>query len=743
MKLTSNSDQNELPTLSTAQRSRLGELIDQYELAFDAGEPLSLEDLCEESPELLPHLMMSLQRLRLFDAKLSAVPSLPMLAQIGEFEVIEPLGTGATGMVFRCRQQNPEREVAVKVLKPLLDVDEQQRRFQREMAAVSAINEEGMAAVYQTGIVEWCGVRCLWIAMELLNNGTICEYVRKNVHSEERTLKLFQTICETLRAAHRIGILHRDIKPSNILMSDEGQPHIVDFGIARLPETFVNVHQTETGGASARGTAAWMAPELLLAAHPVSGDVRSEIFSLGVVLFEMISGQHPYAAEHLSVPQVSARIAKQQQASLSEVCPGTSADLIAFVGKLMAFDPDQRYQNLDDVLADLSRLLNGETVAARKVPAPERIGRWIQCHWRRVTLASVVGVAFLVTAGTLYELKDTQRRLTSTRTIATRYLRLLKELSIRPALKMPQTPNELNSQLEMLREAGLAFEEFLVQWPKDRQIREQAGSAFHMLGIAADRLGLTDEAFENFRRGVQIFTELQRDYPEDHEFQFDLFHTILGQAGAQLGTKESFQLHQLCLQMIRRLHQSEPDNAKFADCLACVLGEVAHDYTRPGSNKDLRLARKFATEAHELALRTCRDPEHNPLHRKHIATSASVLHTIAVIEGDPAEAQKWSAAAIYGQKQFTEHYTDPRSRAMLVRYFATHAEDSLKLQQLEAARESCDQATLLFEQIRESFQGFPEFPELESWVRRIQVSTERAAAADRPPAEQPSEVRAE
>src|SRR5690606_18927639 len=116
--------------------------------------------------------------------------------------------------------------------------------------------------------------------------------------------------------------------------------------------------------------------------------------------------------------------------------------------------------------------------------------------------------------------------------------------------------------------------------------------------------------------------------------------------------------------------------------------------------------------------------EHNPLHRKHIATSASVLHTIAVFEENPAEAQKWSAAAIYGQKQFTEHYTDPRSRAMLVRYYATHAEDSLQLLQLEAARESCDQAVQLFEEIRESFKGFPEFPELESWILRIQENVE-------------------
>lgn len=188
-----------MPPLSASQRSLLGEMIDQYELAADRGETLSLENLCEASPELLPCLIASLRQLRSFDARLSTVPSLSVPEQIGEFEVIEPIGAGATGMVFRCRQSNPDREVAVKVLKPLLDVDEQQSRFQREMAAVSAINENGMAAVYQTGIIEWGGVRCLWMAMELLNGGTICDYIRQNsIGSNGGGARLFGLFAATM-----------------------------------------------------------------------------------------------------------------------------------------------------------------------------------------------------------------------------------------------------------------------------------------------------------------------------------------------------------------------------------------------------------------------------------------------------------------------------------------------------------------------------------------------------------------
>jgi serine/threonine protein kinase len=396
MKSRSQSHEEMLPELSPSQRTLLGELIDQYELSADTGQVLSLENLCENSPELLPHLISSLRRLRAFDVRLATVPSLPLPERIADYVVLEPLGAGATGMVFRCRQQNPDRDVAVKVLKPLLDADEQQLRFTREIAAIAAIKEEGIAAVYQTGIVEWSGVRCLWIAMELLSGGSVTDFLRRHNTNETDKLQLFGTIARTIRAAHRVGILHRDIKPSNILMSDDGQPHVVDFGIAKLPGTFAHVQQTETGSTSAKGTAAWMAPELLLADSSASADVRSEIFSLGVLLFEMISGRHPYAAEHLSIPQVSARIAQGEQARLKDVYPTASMDLVAFLDRMMAFSVDHRYQNLDDVLSDLMHLQQGEPVRSRRVPLRERVFRWSRRH--RGFAASLVALFFAALA---------------------------------------------------------------------------------------------------------------------------------------------------------------------------------------------------------------------------------------------------------------------------------------------------------------------------------------------------------
>lgn len=227
--------------------------------------------------------------------------------------------------------------------------------------------------------------------MELLAGGTLIQYMQRQSLSVPQSLKMFRRVCETLRATHRVGILHRDVKPSNILMSDDGQPHLVDFGVAKLPATTANVQHTETGCVSFQGTVAWMAPELLLA-HPMTpGDVRAEIFSLGVVLFELLTGQHPFAADQLSATQITARITHNDHLRLPTLLPRASKDLVAFTETMMAHKADDRYQNLDKLLRDLDRLIDGRPVKVRRVSIPETVIRWCRRNWK---VAVPLGIAF-------------------------------------------------------------------------------------------------------------------------------------------------------------------------------------------------------------------------------------------------------------------------------------------------------------------------------------------------------------
>ncbi len=387
------SNETSLPSLSIDDQRRLRELIDEYELAIDSGRHPDPRQLCSESPWLAEHLVATLRKLNSLDGMLGRFPQFLQPKHIGEFEVVQLLGVGSSGFVFRCRQSRPDREIAVKLLKPLLSPEEQQERFERELAALSAVQYEGIVTVYHSGIHEWNGIRCLWIAMELLDGGDLCSFVRNQKSSETEVLRLFRHVCVTVRAAHRLGILHRDLKPSNILLDSKKQPKIVDFGIARIPGATSDIHQTEPGQPGHRGTIAWSAPELLARESDHPADVRSEIFSLGVVLFELLTGSHPYQAEHYSVPQVAVRIASNQRLDVNSIAPHLSADSVAILNRMMMSDPGARYPNLDDVIDDLDRLHRHEPVHARRIFFREKLVRWSQRNRPTVAVLSVTAIS--------------------------------------------------------------------------------------------------------------------------------------------------------------------------------------------------------------------------------------------------------------------------------------------------------------------------------------------------------------
>lgn len=728
------------PKLTPAEMERLDDLIDQYELAQDAGSPLSPEQLCASCPDLLPPLRDALRRLHRIDERLASVPTMPFPSRIGEFRVLELLGTGSTGMVFRCRQERPDRDVAVKVLKPLLDVDEQQNRFQREMAVFGAIREEGIAEVYQTGIIEWCGVRCFWIAMELLAQTNICDFLKASQTSLEERLKLFQRLCETVRSAHRVGILHRDIKPSNILMSTDGKPHLVDFGIARLPRAIEMAHQTDTGSPSLRGTTAWMAPELLMGDQTVRSDVRSEIFSLGVVLFEMLTGQHPFHAERLSAAQVAVRIVQNQQNRFRSQCPNSSADLTAFVERLMGFHPNDRYQNMDDVLLDLQRILDGQPVLVRRVPLLEQTSRWLSKRKSAVILATAFGILLIAAFSTFIYSRKVQKaeeqaaerqrladeKVQAARTMAELHLQVLRERNLRAATTMPRETSDMRTQLLEFRESRDFFEGYLKLYPEDRRLRQSAGIAFHLLGIAANRLELHEESFESFQRAEQVFQDLKRDYPAESEFEFDIFSTVLGQASAHLGTPRSIELHNWCLDLITRLCQEQPDNMDYLDARACVLVSLGHEHAIQEAYIDLPYAKKISLEANEIARSICNKPNFKPLHQKHIATSASTLRVIANREGNYLEALNWSRIAVATQLRFIEHFPDPQSKSVLVRYYLCECEDSLKTGNLSDARKALDLVTSYFKTIEHSLPAAPAYQDIRKGLTEMSQRVKEA-----------------
>ncbi|MBX3278542.1 MAG: protein kinase [Acidobacteria bacterium] len=280
---------------------------------------------------------------------------------ISHYRILERIGEGGMGQVYKAEDTRLKRIVALKMLlEEENDNEEARARFLREARAASAVNHPNIATIYEIDEVERDGTLVAFIAMEYIGGRPL----RDAVGSLEldRALELMQQIAEALAAAHNHGIVHRDIKPANILIDAEGRPKILDFGIAKyspplLKEATEALNRTETlftTPGAIIGTFNYMSPEQ---ASGGEVDARSDIFSLGVVFYELLAGMHPFGSG--SVLAIVSAILYAEPPPLTSVCREATPEIERLVHRMMQKDRALRYQNLREVLFDLDAIRRG------------------------------------------------------------------------------------------------------------------------------------------------------------------------------------------------------------------------------------------------------------------------------------------------------------------------------------------------------------------------------------------------
>jgi len=277
--------------------------------------------------------------------------------QMERYEIIAPLGTGGMSRVYLAQDVRLRRKVALKTLKPELTADEDGlRRFEREALAVSALNHPNILTIYEFS--QFNGLH--FLASEYVEGSTIREKLSHGRLPLDSVLDIATQICGALAAAHASGIIHRDIKPANIIVRNDGLVKVLDFGIAKLTETpaaqkLRDSTRTSQGPATMMGfivgTAGYMSPEQ---ARGLPIDPRTDLFSVGVVLYEMVTGKTAFKGE--TVSDVIAEILKTEPPPLREMAPETPAGLQAIISKAMMKDRDARYQSVQEFLKDLKDL---------------------------------------------------------------------------------------------------------------------------------------------------------------------------------------------------------------------------------------------------------------------------------------------------------------------------------------------------------------------------------------------------
>jgi serine/threonine-protein kinase len=274
----------------------------------------------------------------------------------GRYRVEQELGRGGMAKVFRGTDTVLGRPVAIKVLAPRFSDDASfVQRFRREAQAAARLSNPNVVGVFDTGTDD--GVH--YIVMEYVDGKTLAEYLAGGGRiMPERAIEIAEAVCEALAAAHAQGVIHRDIKPGNIMITPSGQVKVADFGIARMTTSAETVEQT----AAVLGTAAYLSPEQAQG-RPV--DARSDLYSLGCVLYEMVTGRPPFTGD--SPVAVASKHVLEPPTPPSKLNPDVSPELEAVILRALAKNPDNRYASAEELRADLERARRGLPVEATPV----------------------------------------------------------------------------------------------------------------------------------------------------------------------------------------------------------------------------------------------------------------------------------------------------------------------------------------------------------------------------------------
>ncbi|MFC2144235.1 protein kinase [Acidobacteriota bacterium] len=321
---------------------------------------------------------------------------MPLLVgdRLARYEIRGFVGAGGMGEVYRAHDLRLDRDVAIKVLPEGLSQEpDRLRRFEREARAAAALNHPNILDVHDLGEHEGRA----FIVTELLEGESLRAVITSGNLPLRKAVEYGRQIATGLAAAHDTGITHRDLKPANLFLTKDGQIKILDFGLAKLApsgttpielsKSPTQTLQTKTG--IALGTPGYMAPEQL---HGKPADQRSDVFSLGVVLFEMVTGQHPFPGD--TIAEIHAAILTQEAPSLSRVSADVPPLFEHLVARCLEKRPEDRFQSARDLLFALEELSTGEITTGRlRAHSP-----W----FRRATLA-VVAVAAVIVAAVVFQ----------------------------------------------------------------------------------------------------------------------------------------------------------------------------------------------------------------------------------------------------------------------------------------------------------------------------------------------------
>ena len=283
---------------------------------------------------------------------------------IGNYRIIRVLGEGGMGVVYEAEQESPRRTVALKVIGAGIAKPSLLRRFEHEAQILGKLDHPGIATIFEAGTFDAGAGPQPFFAMEMVKGLPLTDYADDKMLGTRQRLELLARIADAIQHAHQKGVIHRDLKPGNILVTDDGQVKILDFGVARATDRDIQTLTLQTDIGELIGTIPYMSPEQA-AGDPDELDIRSDVYALGVVAYELMAGRLPYDIGKKMIHEAVRVIREDDPTPLSSINRVFRGDVEIIIGKALQKEKDRRYQSASEFAGDIHRYLNNEPIVAR------------------------------------------------------------------------------------------------------------------------------------------------------------------------------------------------------------------------------------------------------------------------------------------------------------------------------------------------------------------------------------------
>jgi tetratricopeptide (TPR) repeat protein len=631
--------------------------------------------------------------------------------QFGEYRLLEVLGSGGMGIVYRAHHSELKRDVALKqIITGPLATEADVRRFRNEAESAAKLEHANIVPVHEVG--EQDGRH--YLTMRLMEGGSLATHLHDYQSDPHAAARLVATVAHAVHHAHQRGILHRDLKPSNVLLDGAGTPHVTDFGLARR----IGDESTLTESGAIFGTPAYMSPE------QATGRVKevttaTDVYGLGAILYALLTGQPPFRGD--SVLETLERVRSYDPESPRRLNPRVDRDLETIVLKAIAKEPGARYETALEMANDLDNWLTGEPILAR--PVGSMVKAWRSARRNRA-VASALGICAIVfvLAGiwTVRERSEALRqkaiaiqerdRALSNERIATDVIDEYVTENARENFE--DQPREERNLRNQFKRATQYYEAMTRQGNAGPYTREKAAHAHTYLGQIHLLLGELAPAEQSYRTGLAIFEALAGDDPRAPAYERGRLEAMLGLGKVLLRVmdparrSEAEKLYRRAIDLRVAPSSLSGDDRPAQYSLARAYLGLSGVVELDGHASD---AVGFAQKSIELTRALCERFPDEPLYREHAARSQQSLAAVYYHLGRKRDALRLyhDTIATY-DVLLTARPGDPRYRGGKAAALHGLALTSHDLQDLKTVESSYRAAIGLHEKLAEEYPAVPE-----------------------------------